>query len=125
MQELSIEFQECEGGGFEPGAMLRGTAAWRCDREPQRAELVLLWYTQGRGTMDSAVAARSELPSPKRQEQRPFSFELPHAPYSFSGTLISLIWAVELILDPGGTERRTFVLAPGGSEIRLPEGVEL
>lgn len=54
------------------------------------------------------------------QETRAFRFQLPEAPYSFSGKLISLAWALELIAYPSKeVVRREIVLAPGGSEVRL------
>jgi hypothetical protein len=45
---------------------------------------------------------------------------LPLAPYSFSGKLISLIWGLELVLEPSQeTARFEFTLSPTGEEIML------
>jgi len=49
-----------------------------------------------------------------------FSFTLPESPYSFSGKLISLIWAIELTCSAGSeTLRREITLSPTGQEIVL------
>ena len=54
------------------------------------------------------------------QDQRDFTLPLPREPYSFSGTLISVTWAIELIVEPGEhVERREFVLSATGQEITL------
>ena len=53
-----------------------------------------------------------------------FAFPLPEGPYSFSGKLISLIWAMELTVSPGSeTLRREITLSPTGREIsgRTPD----
>jgi hypothetical protein len=56
---------------------------------------------------------------PQVADSRPFSFRAPVFPSSFSGKLISLIWALELVLDPGGAEAIELVIAPDGKELRL------
>jgi hypothetical protein len=52
--------------------------------------------------------------------RRDVRFVLPESPYSFSGKLISLVWAIEVIADPGNeTARLDVVIAPEAKEIRL------
>ena len=47
-------------------------------------------------------------------------FVLPPAPYSFSGKLISLIWAVEVVAEGiKEASRLEFTLSPDGREITL------
>src|ERR1043166_4380135 len=54
------------------------------------------------------------------QPPRAVGLRLPESPYSFSGKLISLVWALELVAEPSKEViRREFVLAPGGEEVRL------
>jgi hypothetical protein len=51
---------------------------------------------------------------------RSFSFRLPDGPYSFSGSLITLTWALELVALPNRTtERLDLVVAPTPVEVRL------
>jgi hypothetical protein len=64
---------------------------------------------------------RIVLPEPQATDLRPFEFTAPDEPYSFSGTLVSLVWNVELVVKPGDLrERREIVIAPGGHEVLLP-----
>lgn len=111
-----------ERAAFAPGEVLEGAAGWRLDEPPSSMEARLFWFTRGKGTEDVGVVEVFQFESPQLQEKRTFRFQLPGAPYSFSGKLISLIWAVELVALPSNASTRVeFVLAPGGREIELPE----
>ncbi len=58
--------------------------------------------------------------TPGSRGERDFSFELPLGPYSFSGSLITLAWALELVAIPSSEiERVEFVVAPTPVELRL------
>ncbi len=58
--------------------------------------------------------------APGTDGERAFSFTLPLGPYSFSGSLITLAWALELVALPSGeTERVELVVAPVPAEVRL------
>lgn len=120
--ELRIDLDREDG--FLPGETLRGRASWRLDRDPSTVDLRLFWYTSGKGTRDIDIVHTQRFEHPRCEEQRAFSIDLPREPYSFSGTLISLIWAIELIVAPGlEAERKEFVLSPSRNEIVLPQGV--
>ena len=57
-------------------------------------------------------------PAEKGVEVEPI--RLPSAPYSFSGKLVSLIWALELVAFPGETSTRVDItMAPDGKEVVL------
>ena len=82
------------------------------------AEVRLFWYTRGKGTEDVELVDTVAFPNPQTTDQRTFRFALPEAPYSFSGKLISIIWAIELIVEPGrSVERREIVMSPSGREV--------
>jgi hypothetical protein len=54
------------------------------------------------------------------EDARSFRFRLPESPYSFSGKLISLTWALELVAEPSKElARQEITLAPGGEAVRL------
>ena len=54
-------------------------------------------------------------------DTREFSFQAPNGPYSFSGTPIALIWAIEFVAKTGSEfERIEITIAPEGREIVLP-----
>lgn len=117
MSELRIELA---GGrtAFTPGEPLSGRASWRVEDQPSSVELRLFWYTSGKGTQDVGIVETMMLASPRPQDRRDFTLPLPREPYSFSGKLISLAWAIELIVEPGGhVERREFVLSATGQEV--------
>ena len=119
MSELTIELA---GGrtGYKPGEPLSGRVTWRVDNQPSSAELRLFWYTSGKGTQDVGVVNTMTFAAPRAQDHRDFTLPLPREPYSFSGTLISLTWAIELIVEPGGhVERCELVLSSTGEEVVL------
>ena len=117
MSELRLEL----AGGrttHRPGEPLSGRVTWRVERQPTAAELRLFWYTSGKGTEDVGVVETLSFAAPRPEDHRDFTLPLPREPYSFSGRLISLIWAIELIVEPGGhVERQEFVLSPTGKEV--------
>jgi hypothetical protein len=106
---------------YEPGDELTGAALWELDAPPASAELRLVWSTRGKGTEEAAVVETVTFDAPQAGDTRPFKIRLPAGPYTFSGKLISLIWALELVIEPGSrSERVEIVVAPGGREIILP-----
>jgi hypothetical protein len=117
MNELRIATRN-EQTSFRPGEELHGAAGWRLDQLPARIEARLFYYTRGRGTEDVVVVQRTRFDPPQQEGARPFQFTLPDAPYSFSGKLLSIIWALELVAEPGGRSARfEFVMSPSGTEI--------
>jgi hypothetical protein len=113
---------QIDGGktAFLPGETVRGGVSWESARPVRRAELRLIWYTSGRGTRDMGVVEVQQLPPASPASPIPFTFALPAGPYSFSGQLITLNWAVELVLSPGSiAERVEFAVSPDGKPIVL------
>lgn len=109
---------------FKPGDEIAGAAIWECDTAPKLAEVRLCWYTRGKGSEDTETVEKTTFDAPAAGDTRTFSFRAPSAPYSFSGKLISLIWAVELVIEPGNeSERVDIVIAPEAREIELPDDV--
>jgi len=107
---------------FAPRETVRGRLEWALDTNPRYLELSLFWYTSGKGTRDVGVIGTAKFDDPGVHGSKDFSFALPDGPYSFSGKLISLIWAVELTCSPGSeTVRREITVSPTGREIVLGE----
>ena len=105
---------------FEPGEELSGSASWQLDKPARDVELRLFWFTRGRGTEDAGVVQTIRFEQPQNGETRSFRVRLPEAPYSFSGQLISLVWALELVVEPSRqVVRREIIVAPGRQEVRL------
>ncbi len=117
---MSLEVH-LEETALEPGSELRGRVDWRAEGDSIESVLVsLLWYTEGKGTEDVGIVEQVEVDHPSMQGGHDFSFRLPDFPWSFSGTLVSLVWAVEASVEPdGAVERVPLVSAPGAREIKL------
>jgi hypothetical protein len=107
----------------EPGETVELVAKWTLVARPAVLEARLFWRTSGKGTEDLAVVARQSVPAAlaTARGEHGFCFTLPQEPWSFSGKLISLQWAVELVADDESV-RWEFTLAPGGREVRLHGG---
>ena len=119
MDKLSLALHD-DKAAFAPRATVRGTAQWNLDANPRHLELSLFWYTTGKGTRDVGVIETYRLDEPGASGSKDFSFTLPEGPYSFSGKLISLIWALELTCFPDSdTVRREITVSPTGQEIIL------
>ncbi len=123
MNTLSITPQK-QGTELRPGDEIAGEVSWQLDAQPKSVELRLFWFTRGKGTEDVGVAQTIPFDAPAVVERRPFHITLPDSPYSFSGKLITLAWALELIALPAKEAARfEFTLSPTGKEIRLDAGV--
>ena len=105
-----------------PGDVLELTFEWSLSEAPESVEARLCWFTQGKGTQDITIVETQPATPAMRGEQR-VRFKLPSAPYSFSGRLVSLIWAVELVADDLA-ERWEFQLGPQGKEVLLGDSVQ-
>ena len=119
MDELKIE---TEGGrdAYAPGKELRGTVSWDLAVPAADVEVRLFWYTRGKGTTDVNVVKSQRFDAAGRRGRHDFRFVLPESPYSFSGKLISLVWAVEAIAEPGERSARLdLVVAPEAKEVLL------
>jgi hypothetical protein len=119
MSELEIRTRDNKTD-FLPGEELAGEVSWQTDSAPGPVELRLFWHTEGKGTRDVEVIESISFNVPAPQDRRDFRFQLPDSPYSFSGKLISVVWALELVLpSTGETERLEIVISPTREEIAL------
>ena len=117
--ELHVRVAE-ERTTFLPGETVAGTVSWRLEAAPEGLVLRLFWYTRGKGDQDMEEVDSLPIPAYEPQGRREFSFALPAGPYSFSGKLISLIWALELVAQPGDlAARQEIVVSPTGQEVLL------
>jgi len=117
--ELGL-FIENNRTAFTPGSALELSVLWALPAKPDSLEVRLFWYTRGKGTEDIKVIATEKIPVTTAAGEAKIRFTLPAAPWSFSGRLISLLWAAELIAEPGTRSARCeFLLSPTGKEILL------
>lgn len=119
MSVLRIELDDAPAV-FRPGETIRGRAVWQLDTPPEDLEVRLFWYTEGKGDQDVGVVERLDLDPGRPSGEEEFEFEVPWAPLSFSGQLISLAWAIELVANPGAwTGRVDLVVGHGDREIDI------
>ncbi len=121
MEPLSINLRD-NRESFVPGETLaiEGKASWQLDKAPEKLFLRLFWYTRGKGTEDIEVVSETVFDHPLAAETRPFKIPLPQSPYSFSGKLVSLIWALELVTGDNDTAiTKEIVISSFGYEINL------
>ncbi len=105
---------------FTPGERIRGRVRWDPDPAARSAHLRLLWFTQGKGDRDVGIAGDLPLDQPAAGGERVFEFIAPTSPPSFSGRLVSVLWALELTLQPSGLVHRTnLTISPTGHELDL------
>jgi len=123
----TIQVETRDGANaFLPGEVVEGTVSWQLAIPASRAELRLFWYTEGKGDQDLKIVETVAFANPERQDRRGFSVRLPEGPFSFSGKLISLLWALEVVLDPGSrAERLVLTVSPTRREILLPTTSEV
>jgi len=135
MNTLTIQLEQNKTA-FQPGDVVAGTAHWQLEGQARQVELRLLWYTQGKGDEDAGLVETMTFEQPGLSDRRSFRFTLPNGPYSFSGSLISLTWALELSVRAGDNcERKEITISPTGCEIlleavpdddvKLPFGVQI
>jgi len=117
--ELTLRLNQ-DPATLVPGQVVDGVAGWQMADPPKRAMLRLFWYTEGRGTQDVGIAEELELPAGKASCSGTFRFTIPDAPYSFRGQLITLRWAIELVLNKGKqVERLDLVVSPWVEQVTL------
>jgi len=98
---------------FHPGDEILGTVTWQLERNPQAVELRLLWHTRGRGATDLSIVETVRFDFPRPSDRRDFRFRAPLAPHSFSGRLVSIVWALELVALPSqATTRLDLTISP-------------
>ena len=112
---------ELDARAFEPGERVTGTIHWDHSQKPaDLLRLSLLWHTEGKGDEAAETVSQIEVRSLSPVGHDRFAFETPTYPWSFSGKLVSLVWAVEASLEPrGDLEREEIVVAPGRVERRI------
>lgn len=119
MNQLDIQIED-DRTAFEPAETIAVLLEWSLPETPESLELRAVWNTVGKGTTDIGVEQSVEIDSPNASDSRQIELTLPSAPYSFSGTLVSLVWALELVAEPSRASfRKEITIAPGASEVIL------
>ncbi len=121
---LALEFAD-EKRAYHPGERVRGTATWSLQTEAAALEVRLFWKTTGKGSSELEIVDSTRVARPALRGQAAFDLLLPPRPYSLNGRLISIVWAVELVVMPGDLAHTQAIdVGPDGGAIALPEHVE-
>ncbi len=117
MNEIHVE---TDYDAYYPGTDILVTVTWDFDRKPDAIELRLTWSTSGKGTRDIASVSTYHFVPESMAGTIQRTHPLPWGPYSFSGKLVSLIWAVEAVALPKEqSARKEFVMGPGAREVLI------
>lgn len=104
---------------FRPYAEVRGTVSWQLEKLRDTVELRLFWHTSGQAIAEAGIVETKPFDSGAIGRET-FAFTLPGAPYSVSGTLISIHWALELVYASAGQlALREITVSPDGKPISL------
>jgi len=106
---------------YRPGDVISGRVVWtELDEQTTSLETRLIWFTEGKGDQDVGVAISIPAKLTAPEGNLPFEFSAPTRPYSFSGKLISLIWAAEVVLFPSREgKRKQITISSTGKELVL------
>ena len=123
MNGLQIHIEQ-DRKGFKPGETIFGTVTWGLNKPPKGLELSLFWRTEGKGTQDIGIAQTLRFDNVGSIGSQEFSIKAPNGPYSFSGKLISIIWALELACEKGEETTRTdLVISATGAEVICSDSI--
>jgi len=109
--------------GYAPGEPITGIVEWtELSAKTSRLEIRLIWYTEGKGDTDVRVIDTITESSPSKSGTTKFDFVAPTRPFSFSGKLISLTWAVEVVEFPSHDgAKETLTISSDRNEIMLTQ----
>lgn len=107
---------------FRPGEVIAGIVTWSdLDPEMTHLEARLIWLTTGKGTRDFELVSVSRIEcagQPKGTGR--FEFMAPHRPHSCAASMLTIVWAIELIQFPAADSIDTKIcIAPNREEIKL------
>ena len=118
---ISITIERGEEPKFQPGEKITGKVEWlELPEESESLEVRLIWFTVGKGDQDAQFVDAVEIAAVESSGQTNFAFSAPHRPNSFSGDLVAVQWAVEVIVFPQrDAEQTTLSIIPPNGEIVL------
>ena len=107
---------------FQPGDVIVGTVEVTAQSPVACRALVLrlIWHTEGAGEENVGTVAEQPLAEGSLPVGQPihsgFHFQLPAGPWSYTGTCVSIAWAIEVRLDlpmmPEEVHRTRFIMRP-------------
>ena len=121
MDKISIELKDGKTS-YNPGEKIRGKLEWELAQEVPEITINIFWYTEGIGEQDSELAKTEVIKAPLQNDRQNFEIDLPMAPYSYSGQITALKWAIEATaMKDKVKDVKEFSMTPGNREVILPE----
>lgn len=112
-----IEIQ-IERDSYLPEQEIAGAVVWGDLKDSERIEVRLVWYTAGKGTRDLEVVRVHPIDTNTGNGSGRFSIKAPAYPYSFSGKIVSIVWAIEAVVLPSGdASTKEIMIGPEGLEV--------
>lgn len=103
-----------------PDYTVTGLVRWSLDQVPKTVLIRLIWFTEGAGERDIYEADTQWATHLTATGVRSFRLRIPTKPYSFRGRLVSVHWAIELIINDGEhVERLDIVVSPWNDILEL------
>ncbi len=96
MARLTVELNNNKTT-YRPGELIEGVVGWELDSAPKWVEVRLYWHTAGKGDEDVRVVEAMRIEEPATVDAQVFGFSAPDGPFSYRGTLIELMWGVEVV----------------------------
>lgn len=109
---------------FELREPIRSRVTWSGAATPKSVEIRLFWRTEGKGDRATDIAEQLTFEHPQPKDERTISFLAPIFPPSFSGRLISLVWALELVIDGRSAAVVDLTISARSGEITLNDHPE-
>ncbi len=105
---------------FAPGEGVELIVEWENKLPSEHISLYLKWKTSGRGIKNTGITDCFEIKSSDVYGVQEIFMNMPLAPWSFSGELVSLTWVIEVSLAYSMvSEELPFVLGPDRTEVHL------
>ncbi|MDB6078910.1 MAG: hypothetical protein JWO82_2657 [Akkermansiaceae bacterium] len=104
---------------LKPLETVEGEVRWDASRSRGKLLLRLVWFTRGSGTQE--IHRIESIPLDEtRAGNLAFSWVLPEGPWSLEGTLVKIVWAVELLDTRAGRLALVeLVVSPDCRPVRL------
>ncbi len=117
---ISIHLHD-EQTGFAPGGTIAGEVRWNQLPVSDKTviSLELAFRTEGKGTSQREVFHELEWPVTMAKGNESFTIEAPNWPWSFSGKLVSILWALDAWQGNEHAEAVPVTISPNGDEMDL------
>lgn len=117
----SLEILLNQSGALKPGGVLEGTVMWELESPAKKITINFFWFLEKYGDVEETnIISSLEAENIQPHGYKNFAFDIPRQPYSFSGNLFSIKWAVECVVDKDSVVQ-DLVVSNNGQEIEAGE----